>query len=131
MLLLYTIPTPAHLSCIHLDTLAHPLFFNKVQKPAVNQRLTRLPPINLFFSSCETSRHWLRTELSLPTSGVVLDLVRPSLLRLGAHHYWQLVASRVPPHTGRGTLPAQRQFSAAHAPCMSLVYSTLNGRLTI
>lgn len=108
MLLLYTIPTRAHSSCIHLHTLAHPLFFNKVQEPAVNQRLTRFPPapINFFFSSYETSRHWLRTELSLPTSGVVLDLVRPSLLRLGAHHYRQLVASGIPPYTGRGTLPS-------------------------
>ena len=89
----------------------HPL---KVQKQAVNQRLAGSPPapINLLFPYFEPSRRRHRAELSsLPAAGVVLDLVWPSLLRLSAHHHRQLVASGVPPNSGRGIWMCSRSCS--------------------
>uniref|UniRef100_G1TVD3 Uncharacterized protein n=1 Tax=Oryctolagus cuniculus TaxID=9986 RepID=G1TVD3_RABIT len=42
---------------------------------------------------------------SLPAAGVVLDPARPGLLRLGAHHHRELVASGVPANSGRDGRP--------------------------
>lgn len=64
------------------------------------------------FPPFEPSRRWHRAELSsLPAAGVVLDLVWPSLLRLSAHHHRQLVASSVPPNSGRGISTCSRSCS--------------------
>ncbi|XP_012580764.1 PREDICTED: potassium channel subfamily K member 4 isoform X7 [Condylura cristata] len=60
---------------------------------------------------------------SLPAAGVVLDPARPGLLRLGAHHYWELASGSVAPHPGRG-----RRSGCCACPGAVPLQWTLGGR---
>lgn len=111
---------PEHIHCIRLHSSTSPSFLGRGISQGAETRSEpetyrlALPPdtINLLFPLFVPSRRWHRAELSsLPAAGVVLDPVWPSLLRLSAHHYRQLVASGVPPNSRRGICLCSRSCS--------------------